>query len=349
MPPVINTISTRAPGKLVLFGEYAVLEGKTALVASVERFARCTVNSSFEFSLHSAGFGSFNLANLDSAPPILQAVLRQSPPPQAEIKIQSTDLYLDGNPEGCKLGLGSSAAVSTALLKAIFQWTEESQTLAQVFSAAHSAHHFAQGLGSGLDIAAAVFGGVFEYRLADTVQKLNKVKGLITAPAGALFAHIERRSPDTQPSILGIHLGHAASTPKFVRAVRGLKSEDPLLYSRYIDVLGEISRRACTAWIQQDIDTLRLCCKENNSLLQAFGARAKVCIVPDSLHRLNQVLAPLDAIAKTTGAGGGDMAWVVCRDVAHQQWVERALSPEWSVHRMRICPELTTLNDTEIQ
>ena len=41
-------ISTSTPGKLILLGEYAVLEGAPAIVAAVNKFAKITLNNSID-------------------------------------------------------------------------------------------------------------------------------------------------------------------------------------------------------------------------------------------------------------------------------------------------------------
>lgn len=338
MPPIELTIATQAPGKLVLFGEYAVLEGGTALVASVNRFARCVAVPADSFALTAPGFGVFNAETLHTAPPILQAIFAVYPPPDAHIELDSRQLYVDGDPDGCKLGLGSSAAVSTALLKALFRLAGAHPSLEHIFTAAHTTHYGAQGLGSGLDIAAAVFGGVFEYQLCSSNRTSIDASNVYTASAGQRVAYIRQCPNEATPIILGVHLGQAASTPKFVRAVHVLKTNNTAKYDAYIQSLDTISRRACLAWACHDIDALVQCCAENNSTLKAFGQEANVPIVPLSLEALNTRLKPLDSIAKTTGAGGGDMAWVVCRGEDHACAIEQSLSHDWSVYRFSTSP-----------
>ena len=52
-------ISTKAPGKMILLGEYAVLEGAPALVTAVNRFAYVTIseNNQAEYILKAPSIG----------------------------------------------------------------------------------------------------------------------------------------------------------------------------------------------------------------------------------------------------------------------------------------------------
>jgi len=135
-------VIARAPGKLLLTGAYAVLEGAPAIVVGVDRYAVA------------------DGATHDDAPSVeLRAALEVAP------KVDVSSLY-----EGTsKLGLGSSAAALVAALGV--RLAERGSDLADpavretIFARARSAHAAAQGGGSGVDIAASVHGGVLEYRL----------------------------------------------------------------------------------------------------------------------------------------------------------------------------------------
>ena len=52
--------------------------------------------------------------------------------------------------------------------------------------------------------------------------------------------------------------------------------------------------------------------------------------------RLQNRLQTLGAVGKTTGAGGGDIAWVICEDEEHQTQVAAKLSSEWNVYQLKI-------------
>ena len=58
------TISTSTPGKLILLGEYAVLEGAPAIVAAVNKFAKITLNNSIDhnFYINAPAIGINNLS-----------------------------------------------------------------------------------------------------------------------------------------------------------------------------------------------------------------------------------------------------------------------------------------------
>ncbi len=124
-----------APGKLVLTGAYAVLDGAPAIVAAVDRYAIADVSH--------AG------SNDERAP-------------EADVRA----LY---DETGRKLGLGSSAAAIVASLGACAlargEDLESPAVRAHLFRAARAAHARAQGGGSGVDVAASVHGGVLRYAI----------------------------------------------------------------------------------------------------------------------------------------------------------------------------------------
>ena len=124
----------RAPGKLLLTGAWAVLEGAPAVVLAVDRFAE-------------AGPGA------PSTMPEVVAVARRLDAP-----IPAVDVSALGD-RGRKLGLGSSAAASVAAAGAIFHARGLALDPATVLEPALAAHRAIQPRGSGVDVAASAFGG----------------------------------------------------------------------------------------------------------------------------------------------------------------------------------------------
>jgi phosphomevalonate kinase len=131
-----------APGKLVLTGAYAVLEGAPAIVMATSRGAyaddaRTTPTPTLE----------------------VRAALGDVPCPH----VDASSLFLGSR----KLGLGASAAILVASLAARAGARgadlSDPAVRAELFAQARAAHASAQGGGSGVDIAASVHGGVLEY------------------------------------------------------------------------------------------------------------------------------------------------------------------------------------------
>ena len=131
-----------APGKLLLAGAYAVLDGAPALVVAVDR--------------HAVADGSRRA---------------ESPTPEVLAALPADDAPdVDASPlrEGAhKLGLGSSAAMLVASIGV--SYARAGRDLGRhdvrdaIFADARRAHAQVQGGGSGVDVAASVYGGALAY------------------------------------------------------------------------------------------------------------------------------------------------------------------------------------------
>jgi phosphomevalonate kinase len=90
-----------------------------------------------------------------------------------------------------KLGLGSSAALTTALVTALFDVTNNPGDAGMQAVKAHRL--FQQGRGSGVDIAASLNGGIIEYRMQESGvgEKLGKFdEGYRNGSSGASIARL---------------------------------------------------------------------------------------------------------------------------------------------------------------
>jgi phosphomevalonate kinase len=134
-----------APGKLVLLGEYAVLDGAPAIVAAVDHGVVCRVEPASALTIDTTGDDRFVRRALEvvRAPPGRYAFAAANPSPGAG-----------------KLGLGGSAAATVA---AVVAGTGGTWAAADVQRVAHEVHAEVQGGGSGVDVAASVHGGVLRF------------------------------------------------------------------------------------------------------------------------------------------------------------------------------------------
>ena len=144
MPPLRAIV---APGKVLLAGEYAVLDGGSALVLAVHRGVRCTVwpVEGGARVLETPGDDRFAAAGLEAvaAPPARYAFADEDP------------TGLPGKP-----GFGGSAAATVAAVLAGGGRGPE----------AFEVHRRVQGGGSGADVAACLAGGLVRFRAGATAS-----------------------------------------------------------------------------------------------------------------------------------------------------------------------------------
>ncbi len=145
----MTLVRARAPGKLLLSGAYAVLDGTPAIVCAVDRYAH-----------------AFEGIAIGEAPAEVRALER---PCAIDVRELAQG--------GMKLGLGSSAAALVAAMALRAAERGEDPTSVSVrrtiFVGAREVHARVQGGGSGVDVAASTFGGVLRYvsdALAEPVE-----------------------------------------------------------------------------------------------------------------------------------------------------------------------------------
>jgi len=273
----VTPVGASAPGKALLCGEYAVLEGAPALVSAVDR--RVSVIWSKD-SMH--------------MPPEVEATLRLAqtelgPVPRTPV-VDVTDLHQDG----VKLGLGSSAAAATATAGAVFathgQSLEDPATLRRVFACALEGHASVAPQGSGVDVAASTFGGFLRFARIE-----GEVEILAVEPPGRLEIRL-------------VWTGHAARTSDLVGKVRELQRDDPGGYRSSIDRLSDLSQQFANAFESGNATEVVTLAASYADAMEALGIAAGAPIVEAGLRSAAELAARFSGSAKPCGAGGGDVA-----------------------------------------
>lgn len=291
------------PGKVMLFGEYAALHGHPALVCAVERGVQMSVGPAPHLIVDGGvhGRAERTAAGWTGAPlPFARQLVDALPAvPAIECRLDSTALTVDG----IKLGLGSSAASTVALARACLPGVSN----AEIYARAQAAHRAVQGTGSGTDIAASTFGGTLAYRWIEGVAPSTAI------PAGDGAGWIERL-PLTRSTLSLVWADKPASTTRLVGRVRRWAAGDPAAHAALMNRLGAASQAGIRAWKQGG--DLRPAARETIAVLRELGARSGAAIVTSVHDALAGAVAELDVVVKPTGAGGGDLAWVVGADPA---------------------------------
>lgn len=290
--------STSAPGKAVLAGEYAVLEGAPAIVMAVNCRARvavspspagrCSVQSAGGEIVHFRAGAQGELEWLDGGEheehALFRQVWREAKAAAAEPLAFTLDTRtLFDAASGAKLGLGSSAALAVALAAAL-QGADRARVSATA-AAAHSA--FQGGRGSGIDVAAAIEGGVIACTRDNQAEKLEWPDGLLYD----LFWCGRAASTAEKIAQAAAHRGAAARRSAAALAdasaevLRAWKRGDDVAvvaaFEAYVDVLGKFS--------------------EDHDLGIFDGGHQDLCDIAGE-YRL---------VYKPCGAGGGDTGVVL--------------------------------------
>lgn len=176
-----TTVHASAPGKVVLCGEYAVLDGAPAVCMAINRRVRVSITASKrEFHTviapgHVDEITAFRVTNGKPEWPdhqgefeLLEHIWRESGfEPGTGIALKLDSAGFSDPVHGCKLGIGSSAALAVALSAAIHEWQPRDR---DPLDAAYRGHlAFQNGRGSGVDIASAHAGGLIEYSMKGRV------------------------------------------------------------------------------------------------------------------------------------------------------------------------------------
>ena len=281
-------MKARAPGKLVLSGAYAVLEGAPAIVTAVDRYV--------------------------TADPARRAELVT---PEVNAALGAVDApWFDAGElreEDDKLGLGSSAAIVVASLAtrvlAERGLLSDGELAELVLAPALAAHARAQGGGSGVDVAAAAYGGTLVFHRAEPgVPDAAPALFRVALPAGLVIETWWSRK--------------AASTADFVRRVRALAEREPERYRTLIGRQSSAADAATRAVLRGGADDFVGALGEQRHALAELGHAADVDIVTpavEELARLGTAAAVLPA-----GAGGGDIVLHVGRAASSEAFRARA-------------------------
>ncbi|KRL04220.1 phosphomevalonate kinase [Liquorilactobacillus oeni DSM 19972] len=325
-------ITVKAPGKLYIAGEYAVVEtGFPAILVALNQFVTVTVEESNDYgSINSKQYQENSLYwkregnnmvfdNRDNPFHYILSAIRLT-----EIYAQSLNkemkcyhLHIDSSldsPDGKKYGLGSSAAVTVATIKALCRFYNLQMTKDKLFKLAAIAHLDIQGNGSLGDIAASVYGGWIAYRSFDrdwlkTARKIYSLRKLITLKWPAL--NIELLEPPSNLQLLIGWTGSPASTSHLVDAVSLKKTEQRVAYEQFLAESKACISRMITGFRSKSINIIQKEIRFNRHLLKNLGKLSTVEIETPLLHRLCDSAEAVNGAAKTSGAGGGDCGIVV--------------------------------------
>lgn len=355
-------ITEKAPGKLYIAGEYAVLEqGSPAILVAVDQFVRVSITKSQTGTglIHSKQYSQDSIHwvrqeskmvidNRDNPfEYILSAIsFTERYCLEQNIKLKVYDLHLNSDldsADGKKYGLGSSAAVTVATVKAIlhFYGVEFSNELVYKLSAI--SHYSVQGNGSAGDIAASVYGGWLAYQtfnkqwLKSELQRKSLSDVVNEAWPGL---RIQLLDP---PAGMKLMIGWSqkpASTSRLVDETNANKKSLDNEYQMFLQKSRDCVIKMIKGFETKNINLIQKQIRANRELLQHFAQINHIAIEIPRLTKLIDIAETFGGAAKTSGAGNGDCGIVVADDqtdtaALEKRWRENGILPlNFHIHQI---------------
>jgi phosphomevalonate kinase len=286
-----RAVRASAPGKLIVAGEYAVLHGHPAVVVAIDRRVVATRGA--------AAAGSPFLAA------VARAIADERGAGSAAARA-ARDLAVDSRAlgqDGVKLGLGSSAAVTVAATALALADDAGPLDLAAVHRLAHRAHGDAQAAlavtarGSGLDVAAAVHGGVL---VATPLDDAPPRTASLVVPAAL--------------TLVPVWTGRPADTRTLVAAVAAFAARDPRAHAARVADLAAVATALVAACDRGDAAAVVAALAQGAAALEALAAASGAALVLPAHRAIAALAERTGGTAKPTGAGGGDIALAAFAD-----------------------------------
>lgn len=285
-------IEASASAKIILVGEHAVVYGQPAIavpVSDLRAFANVEANESGVLRIISAELDipvNINAETVDNALELtarLVLTTLKAAPPSATIYIRS-DIPVAS-------GLGSGAAVSTALARALCAALDVEMDEATLNSLIYEVEKIHHGTPSGIDNTVIVYERPVYFVRGQAIETLT------------------RATPFT---LLIGDTGKSASTRTAVAGVREFFEREPETVQPMLDEVGAIVRAARAALEAGDLVTLGALMRRNHALLQQLTVSSPEL---DTLVEAAMGAGALGAKLSGGGRGGNMIALVTAENV----------------------------------
>lgn len=329
-------IVTRAPGKLFIAGEYAVVEpGEPAVLIAVDRFLTVRLTPSDDVGrVHSREYGQAPVVWTRAEGPehsvnivvehepydyVVSAItLMERLRDERSLPAHYFDLHIESDLDdssGRKFGLGSSAAVTVAVVAALDKFYEMGLTRTERFRLALLSTITVAPNASGGDVAASTFGGWIRYSAPDRVtlrESLERhgVTKALTSPGWSPHRVDHLPDPSSLELLVG-WTGSPASTERLVGGVRPSSGRTASPYESFVDESRDCVDALVESLRADDGPRALEVIGRARRLLQRLGETSGIRIETDELRLLCDLAEQHGTAAKPSGAGGGDCGIVL--------------------------------------
>ncbi len=273
MTPVLHPARARgvAPGKVILLGEHVVVYGRAAIAASIDRHV------SVQLSVSDKAPKAFADARLEQA--VVVAATRMN------IPRHGLDLSIETNLP-LAVGLGSSAALSVALVRALAALTNRELDLEAICAHAYAIEEVFHGHPSGIDNSVATYQGLIAFQRGKALRPL----------------------PCRRSTPLVVAIGRSPrQTRKVVTELRSRWQDNPSRFEPLFDQVQELVEQGIDALDDGDLDRLGTLMNANHAILKQLGVSTDELDAMIAMARAHGALG-----AKLTGGGGGGAVICLC-------------------------------------
>lgn len=263
-----DKITVSAPGKIILSGEHAVVYGKPAILAAINRRLFFSVRQS-----------SKNEIIASESPKLAEFardfVLKTFGKAKEKLKIEISSEI----PIGC--GMGSSAALAVATTAGLFKYLNKPFNKEKINEIAYEIEKKQHGNPSGGDNTISTYGGFLWFRKETEFLKLFK-----------------QLQFDLTKFVL-INTGRPKETTgEMVLGVRKLYDKNRLKTEKILNEIERTTKQLLVAFNQMDEKLIRITIRENERLLENLG------VVSNFAQKIIRGIEKLGGAAKICGAGG---------------------------------------------
>jgi mevalonate kinase len=296
--------SGQGHGKVILLGEHSVVYGRPAIAAGLDRGCRAQVESVAGKSQDTLAVEPWGVrvmaeqAEQDHDRELLRrafaVVCAQYPEPRERVSVRAT-MEIPGG-----AGLGGSAALSVAVLRALDQRFAHEQSADALVEASLAWERVFHGNPSGIDSAMAVRGGLSLYVRGQPLTAIRAGKPLVLIVANS---------------------GEHGSTKTMVESVARQHARDPAKAERIFDAIASVVNNGKSALEAGEHARLGQLMDLNQTLLNTL------MLSTTRLEAMCHLARDAGALgAKLTGGGGGGCMIALAEDRARAQPVADALT-----------------------
>lgn len=285
---MINKITVSAPGKLMLFGEHAVVYNRPCLVTAVNQRMWVTVEvlDTLDFVLEAPDVKISNykkpmknmgVGNIPKGAKFVEIAVKNFVDKfglKSGLKITTKSEF------SSQFGFGSSSASTVCVLKALSEISKKKLSDKQLFDLAYKTVLDIQKKGSGFDVAAAIYGGTLYFVTGGKVIKPLKIASF--------------------PLIVG-YSGVKADSVTLVNKVKEISNKYPKVVDEIYDNIATIVVLGNKAIQKNDWQAVGELMNINQGYLTSLGVSTK------KLAEMIYAVRDYGGYgAKLSGAGGGD-------------------------------------------